>query len=610
MESVISEVDSGFLKENGSWADALAAVSWEDIGTLERAVYETEQVMQKYERPNERVRGALYGVFEEVLGRYPLLFGYWRKYAGMVERAEDAGRATETLLRGVGAFPASLELWTDYLRGAGTGPEARGLYETAAAQVGRQFLAHEFWDQYLAFETGQGAWEQVAALYARVARVPLHQYARYYSGFQEFAAAHAEAVPEGCVAEVDAAFAQTQQLVYDIWRYESRISQSFFNVTDVAEAELQNWREYLAFAVSDARMEPAQVRATFERALVPCYRYRYFWDAYITWLEGQGAHDELAAVFQRGMRALPADVPFERRYLDYLRVRTLQDCAQFRDAYRDALAAAVQRAPEDGALLNDYLNLVKTTEYPTTLDQPEAEVLEQQQAYAKFLEGTVATYMEGEDSRGSSQLLSLLDDRNISVVVVQLIKTTWLVLRNNMQAIKYFNQFGKLPQLKSSTAFWLLYYKFEKSHRNFTKLNKFVGQLGTEIFLPTEVINDILEDYQGFYLANSDVNEYERRLASGPLQFDPLVDCVFKVNDPQWSPRNLDYRDWYKSTEYRENGHPGIALDPPQITNSIITKSIASIRKQNAQPLPTFRNLEKINQPPKNADHAWEYIKS
>ncbi|AMD21595.1 HFL261Cp [Eremothecium sinecaudum] len=614
MDRILSSLDNAFLQENPNWKASIEKLNWIDINCLQGLVDETEKLLVKYPNPNSKVKGAIYGVFEEVVSRYPLLFGYWKKFVHIAHQVDGVEKSLDILKQSLDAFPTSLDLWNDYLQIVVTDEQdtekVRGLFKTAEKLVGYHFLSHTFWDKYIEFETNNKEWSRVFAVYSHLAKIPLHQYAKYYTTFKALLDEHPEVVPGELkdTFDIETIFVQTQQLVNDVWKYESKITQSFYNLNPLPEEELNNWNLYLEFIVNDSRTHTDLAISAFERALVPCYHYEHFWQFYANWLMKNGDEAAVSQVLQRGMVAVPAeDNTLGERYIGHLKSLMHKDKDHYGGLYKDALVNFIPKYPTKDALIVDYLSAIKITEYYSSVMDSDEFIMSQQNAYTKFLEEVINAYFDRPKKRASSQLLSILNDHNIGVVIVQLLKMNWLVLKNAMQARKHFNHFSKMPQLKNSTAFWLLYYKFEKAHGNFTKLNKFVSQLGTEIFLPTTVINDIIQDYQSFYLSNNDIMEHERRL-SVPQTWDPLIDATFKINDPQWKPYNKPSKDWYKSSTFKENGHPGISIDVPQINNSIVGKSIATIRREGTQPLPTFRNLEKINQQPKYIDFMGEYI--
>jgi pre-mRNA-processing factor 39 len=78
------------------------------------------------------------------------------------------------------------------------------LFERGAACVGLDFLAHPFWDKYLEYEERQEAQENIYALLARIARIPMHQYARYYEKYRTLT--HSRPIAEIAPADVIARF--------------------------------------------------------------------------------------------------------------------------------------------------------------------------------------------------------------------------------------------------------------------------------------------------------------------------------------------------------------------------------------------------------------------
>lgn len=58
------------------------------------------------------------------------------------------------------------------------------LWERGAATVGIDFAAHSFWDKYLEFETSQGAFPRVTALFHRIIQIPLDQLTQYHERFK------------------------------------------------------------------------------------------------------------------------------------------------------------------------------------------------------------------------------------------------------------------------------------------------------------------------------------------------------------------------------------------------------------------------------------------
>lgn len=605
---VFEGLDPGFLKENQAWVDSYNHVEWDNINLLDALVTATEKLVLKYSNPNQAIKTSIERVFIQILTKYPLFFGYWKKFTAVEYQLHGLEKSIETLSLALDAFPHSLELWCDYLNVLlANNPDKVDLirtnFEIARDLIGLQFLSHPFWDKYIQFETEQKQWANVSQIYQAVSRIPLHQYAKYYTGYKAFLQEHPELA--GDVKDIDNTFASTQQLVNSVWKYESQIKQTFFNLTPLNEIEFNNWDQYLNFLMDDSRISKELTKSNFERCLVPCQYYEHFWCKYAVWFEQNFEFGTAVNLYKRGVATLPTDLTqFRLQFLKFLKESFKNHKETVVDAYLSTLALYARHWPGASFLMTEYLAMVKRSQYNSDIDQSDKEILSQQTLYANFLESNITKYLE-KHGPADSQLIEILNDQNIAVVIVELIKVTWLILKNTMQTRKYFNSFSKLPQLRASTSFWLTYYKFEKTFKNFNKLSKFVSNLGTEFTLPITIMNDILVDYKTFYLTNSDVQEHESISFSenDPKLLDPLLHCDLKINNPLWTPsKNKDFSNWHKTSEFMENGHPGIIVEKPQITNTIMHRNSKSFKNQPPS-LPTFRNLEKIHQSVKYKDY-------
>lgn len=205
------------------------------------------------------------------------------------------------------------------------------------------FLAHPFWDKYIEYEERQEAQDRIYAIHARIIRIPMHQYARYYERFRSLSHSHpiAEVVPadvlERFKSEVEAesmayggvqkpeleierdirgkidsmyyeVFTATQNEVSKRWTYESEIKRPYFHVTALEHPQLANWRKYLDFEESEG--DVARVVALYERCLVTCAYYDEFWFRYARWMSAQsGKHEEVRNIY---IKASTMFVPVSR----------------------------------------------------------------------------------------------------------------------------------------------------------------------------------------------------------------------------------------------------------------------------------------------------------
>lgn len=207
----------------------------------------------------------------------------------------------------------------------------QSVFERAASEIGKDFMSHVFWDEYLAFEETYGKEQQqpdekpkksatptakipkhkkrILSLLARIVRLPLHQYARYYEQFRDnFLALVQPIYPdlEGSTVDQEVAslvlqdfeiaylklqnakdsnetsqpkkrgrkpsasktdsaitpqaivdyftnviFARSQQGTTDRWTYESQITRSYFHVVALEQDQLENWQAYLTWGETE-----------------------------------------------------------------------------------------------------------------------------------------------------------------------------------------------------------------------------------------------------------------------------------------------------------------------------------------------------------------------
>lgn len=275
--------------------------------------------------------------YDRFLLKFPLLFGYWKKYADLEFSIAGTEAAEMVFERGVASITNSVDLWTDYCSfkvETSHDPDViRELFERGAASVGLDFLAHPFWDKYLEFEDRLEAHDRIFAILGRIVHIPMHQYARYFEKFRQLAhtrpitellpadtlaqyrdeiiaeAAQYQAPPKGELeierdirAKVDsdhmAVFTKTQTETTKRWTYESEIKRPYFHVTELEVHQLVNWRKYLDF--EEAEGDYLRAQFLYERCLVTCAFYDEFWFRYARWMHAQeGKEEEVRNIYQR-----------------------------------------------------------------------------------------------------------------------------------------------------------------------------------------------------------------------------------------------------------------------------------------------------------------------
>lgn len=247
------------------------------------------------------------------------------------------------------------------------------LFERGASLVGLDFLAHPFWDKYIEYEERQEAQDRIYAIHARVIRIPLHQYARYYERFRtlshtqplnevvgsevlsrfqaevETESAALGARPELEVerdvrAKIDAMyyeeFTATQQEVSKRWTYESEIKRPYFHVTQLEHSQLNNWRKYLDFEEAEGDFQ--RIVSLYDRCLVTCAFYDEFWFRYARWMNAQdGKDEEVRNIYIRASIFVPISRPGIRMQWAYF-----EEASGRVDVALDIHAAILMKLPD------------------------------------------------------------------------------------------------------------------------------------------------------------------------------------------------------------------------------------------------------------------------
>lgn len=237
------------------------------------------------------------------------------------------------------------------------------------------FLAHPFWDKYLEFEDRLEAHDKIFAILARVVKIPMHQYARYFERFRQMAHtrpleellpaeilaqftsevmaenASFQAAPKGELvverevrSKVDnyhlEIFTRTQTETTKRWTYESEVKRPYFHVTELDHAQLANWRKYLDF--EEAEGDYTRAVFLYERCLVTCAFYDEFWFRYARWMSAQeGKQEEVRNIYQRASTIF---VPISRPGIR-LQYAYFEEMSERVDLARDIHQAILDRLP-------------------------------------------------------------------------------------------------------------------------------------------------------------------------------------------------------------------------------------------------------------------------
>lgn len=92
-------------------------------------------------------------------------------------------------------------------------------------------------------------------------------------------------------------YSKTQAYVTARWNYEQAIKRAYFHVTELEDAELDNWRKYLEYEEKQGNFE--RTSFLYERCLVACALYDEFWLRYARWMFSQGKEENARIIYMR-----------------------------------------------------------------------------------------------------------------------------------------------------------------------------------------------------------------------------------------------------------------------------------------------------------------------
>lgn len=317
-----------------------------------------------------------YSTFMALLGRFPLLNDYWKRFLLVEYKLNGLQASIDVLQKAVTESPQSIDLWNDFLSallsqydladGALKSQKTeliRAQFVAAINHVGFNFNSDPIWDKFIAFEEKQGDEYPIFRLYLKLIRIPLYQYAAYYKRYAEICKNYAisDILDETGILEylqrfeksslddlslverhqiIDAysydVFSKTQLQVNEKWTFESAITLPEFSLSslEAIEKERPKWTEYLNHEIDKYKdvsnqerdRKISQFRATvnlFERALVPnCFDGK-LWLKYIAFVlsheqENDAKYASIKKIYDRAIsKFIPLDDKLVRQNYVY-----------------------------------------------------------------------------------------------------------------------------------------------------------------------------------------------------------------------------------------------------------------------------------------------------
>ncbi|EXJ81408.1 hypothetical protein A1O3_07700 [Capronia epimyces CBS 606.96] len=506
---------------------------------------------------------AIRDIYDRLLSKFPLFFGYWKKYADLEFSIAGTEAAEMVYERGVASITNSVDLWTNYCSfKTETCHDAdiiRELFERGAALVGLDFLAHPFWDKYIEFEERLEAHDRIFAILGRLIHIPMHQYARYFEKYRQMAQTLplVAIVPAGTLTQlqldlenegagykagrsqaeverelrvrIDAyhleLFRQTQTETTKRWTFESEIKRPYFHVTDLDEAQLTNWRKYLDFEETEG--DYTRIQFLYERCLVTCAQYDEFWLRYARWMLAQPSkEEEVRNIYQRAACifvpiALPA-VRLQYAYFEEMSGRV--------DVAKDIHEAILVSLPGHVETIVSLANI--TRRHSGT-------------------EAAVAIYQSQIDSPS-------IEPSAKAALVAAWAKLLWKIKGAPEEARQVFlkNQQWYLD----SPAFWSAYLRFEigqpttadTEQAQYDRIRRVVDEIFSKSRLPESTVQELVTAYMQYLLERGTKDAAKEYLTldreiNGPTSVQKLPKMQ---NDPSKTPGFVNGQVCYGSAPF------------------------------------------------------------
>ncbi|KAL9644128.1 hypothetical protein ABK040_005593 [Willaertia magna] len=132
-----------------------------------------------------------YNIF---LQKFPLLYGYWKKYAELTHLiTKDFKKVISIYERAIDiktGIQNNPDLWSNYCiyvaEQSSDLNEIRTLFERAITIIGNDYYSRILWEKYIEFEISQEEYENVIKLYKRAIQIPSRDLTLIWSQFKEF----------------------------------------------------------------------------------------------------------------------------------------------------------------------------------------------------------------------------------------------------------------------------------------------------------------------------------------------------------------------------------------------------------------------------------------
>ncbi|GMM37407.1 Prp39 protein [Saccharomycopsis crataegensis] len=639
LPSVPKEYPS-FLKDFPQWTTARTRVNenLNNIKCWEELMKCTENFLM-IKPLNDNFKKVIHSTFNELLTRFPLFFGYWKKFVSIEFQLNGLDASISILSRSLDSFPNSIELWIDYasilitnnnLNDEESVEKLRAVFRRGITKVGWQFLSHPFWDKYISFETNlklnNGTYDKNCRLYkiySQVIKIPLHQYSRYLTEFNELRKNFTSdqlleideelkiAIKEStkdkrtAINEYFASiFSITSQGVAARWKYESKFKPNYFNLVPLQHASLEIFQQYLKFEELNGTKQ--QIITLYERVLVPAAFYEKFWIMYIRWLTTNHADDK-EKINEVYNRAINIFLPLSKNHVRFSYLFYLEKIGEYDELNSTFLIFInfFSQSPElKSAIFTKFLNFLRRSM------SYEDYINDMNIVLKKYFKGNFPSSTSNTEETKSSnfkKLTYILDDSLVCVMINSYINSLWLFNNkhyNKSQVLGIFVELSIKELLRSNEEFWVNYFNFTKAIQNYGAMKKMIHLLRTTGRLSPQFINDLSNLYIDYFQSNIKKIALDVKLPSTMEVHKEIFEMKQDIQSPIAFQKSHKLRisstegnkstttDQFDKVLHRSNGNIGFEVDERPLVSNQLPIYENLIDTPN---LPTFKNVEKAS---------------
>ncbi|EPX71602.1 U1 snRNP-associated protein Usp105 [Schizosaccharomyces octosporus yFS286] len=557
----------------------------DDFDVWEALIRATETIEGGIDRnSSKQTINTLRSVYDRFLTKFPLLFGYWKKYADFEFFVAGPEASEKVYERGIAGIPYSVDLWANYcsfkMETNHDPNEVREVFVQGSEMIGLDFLSHPFWDKYIEFEERQERTDFVYQILERLVHIPLHQYARYFERFVQVSQSQPlqlllppdvlgsiradvlreppEVVSAGSKQitvergeleierEIRARiynihlqiFQKTQVEVAKRWTFESEIKRPYFHVKELDEPQLVNWRKYLDF--EEIEGDFSRIYYLYEKCLVACAFYDEFWFRFARWMLSQPGHTEDVRIIYERAACIFASISRPGIRLQYaLFEESLGNIASARAIYQ----AILTQLPGNLEAALGWANLERRVSGDAGLTNAHAVLR--------------SIINEGGCDPGTAAILITED-----------IKLVWKVEGNSELARSKFSQ--NAAAMLDSRYFWISYLRFELEQpltlENGNDHYSRVSAVMKYIRLYTRLAPRTVMDLTKIYMEYLNYRSTSPNAVSEYLSLDRETFGPFSVRETHW--KKLVEGEDTKQVSAKllsVNGHPGIDVNDAKI---------------------------------------------